>query len=111
MLNIALAVHRCVINGFYLIGAVITPVAFYLVWKRKILKFGVLLYLISCLINFLWEASMILAGSRIYVSGLGFYFHLIYHSLTEIGPYVLIFVLLVERLGLISLKRYEDKNA
>lgn len=53
---------------------------------------------------------MILEGARVYHSEFSFILQLAYHTLTEFGPLAIILVLIAEKLKLINLDKYMDKN-
>lgn len=101
--------YRYVGNWYYLMMFGFLVLAFLLAKRRGILKFGLILYGIGVVLNFLWEANMILQGIRVYQSGFEFAVQLLFHVLTEFGPFTLIIVLIAEKLNLVDLSEYRDK--
>ena len=104
-----LTTHRLVGNWYYVLMFVILVLSFYLIRRRKIIKFGLLLYAVGCLLNFAWELTLILFGFRAYQSSFPFVLQLIYHSLTEFAPFMIILVIILEKFKRLNLTEYGDR--
>lgn len=100
-------IKRDFYNAFYFAMFIITLIAVFVMIRTRLVKFSILLWLTSGIINLIWEASLYLAGSRQY----SFYavLELSYHVLTEAGPGLIIMVIAAERLKLIDLKHLHDE--
>lgn len=101
--------HRIVGNWYYILTFVFLVLSFYLIRRRKIIRFGLLLYGVGCLLNFAWEMTLILFGFRAYQSTFPFVFQLIYHFLTEFAPFMIILVIILEKLKWLDLTQYGDE--
>ena len=102
--------YRIVGNWYYVSTFITLVVSFYLLRRRKIIKFGLLLYGVGCFLNFAWELTLILFGFRAYQSSFPFILHLVYHSLTEFAPFMIILVIILEKLGCFNLTQYGDEH-
>ncbi|UCH89371.1 MAG: hypothetical protein JSV49_01620 [Thermoplasmata archaeon] len=100
-------IKRDFYNSFYFAMFIIMCIAIFAMFKAKLVKFSLLLWLVSAIINLLWEASLYLGGSRQY----NFYavIELLYHVLTEAGPGLIIMVIVAERLKIIDIKQFHDE--
>ena len=109
-LTTPITTYRYVGNWYYLMMFGFLILAFLLAKKRGIIKFGLILYGTGVALNFLWELNMIIQGVRVYQSSFGFAMQLLFQVLTEFGPFTIIIVLIAERLKLVDLDRYRDKD-
>jgi len=100
--------YRVIGNWFYVGTFVLLILSFYLLIKRRLVKFGILLYGAGSLMNFIWEMILVFGGARAYQSGFPFVAELLYHSITETGPVLVIMVLLLEKFKVINLEKYND---
>ena len=105
-----LTTHRLVGNWYYVLTFAILVFSFYLIRRRKIVRFGLLLYGVGCFLNFAWEMTLILFGFRAYQSSFPFILHLSYHSLTEFAPFMIILVIILEKLKCFDLTQYGDEH-
>ncbi|HDQ60017.1 MAG TPA: hypothetical protein ENN30_02380 [Candidatus Woesearchaeota archaeon] len=99
--------HRIVGLWFYIFTGLLFPLSFYLVYKRKIVRFGLICFGIAVAINIVWELSLVLLGLRFHSSSFAV-LQMIYQSLTEFGPPFMISLLIMEKLNIVSLRRFED---
>ena len=101
-------IKRDFFNSFYVAMFIIMLVAIFAMFRARLVKFSILLWVVSATINLLWEASLYLAGSRQY----NFYavVELLYHVLTEAGPGLIIMVVVAERLNIINIKFLHDEE-
>jgi hypothetical protein len=99
-------IKRDFYNSFYVIMLIITLISIYMMFRAKLVKFSILLWVTSGIINLIWEASLYAAGSRQY----SFYAvaELFYHVLTEAGPGLIIMVIVAEWLNIIKIKHLHD---
>lgn len=81
--------------------------AFTLIYKRGIFKFGMLVYAICVLFNFAWELAQYLLGIRSYDAALPAAAQLVYQSLVEFGPPMLIFIVILDKFGLLNLEDFK----
>ena len=100
-------IKRDFFNSFYVAMFIIMVIAIVLMFRARLVKFSILLWVTSGTINLLWEATLYLAGSRSY----NFYavVELLYHVLTEAGPGLIIMIIAAERLKLINIKHLHDE--
>jgi hypothetical protein len=99
-------IKRDFFNAYYVAMFIIMVVSIIIMFKARLVKFSILMWVVAGLINLLWEASLYLAGSRQY----SFFAvaELLYHVLTEAGPGLIIMVIVAERLKLIDIKHLHD---
>ncbi len=109
-LTTPITTYRYVENWYYLVMFGFLVLAFLLAKRGGIIKFGLIFYGIGVVLNFLWEANMIIQGVRVYQSGFEFAVQLLFHVLTEFGPFTIIIVLIAEKLRLVDLDKYRDEN-
>ena len=102
--------HRIIGNWYYTLTFVFWVFSFYLIRRRKIVRIGLLLYGVGCFLNFAWEMTLILFGFRAYQSSFPFILHLSYHSLTEFAPFMIILVIILEKLKCFDLTQYGDEH-
>lgn len=99
-------IRRDFFNSFYFAMFIIMVIAIVLMFRAKLVKFSILLWIVAGIINLIWEASLYFGGSRSY----NFYpaAELLYHVLTEAGPGLIIMIITAERLKLIDIKHLHD---
>lgn len=103
--------HRFVGEWFYFVMGLFALFSFYLLYKRRLLRFGAICYALCTLLLFSWEISLIGLGFRSYIGGFNFYLQLLYQSFTEFAPHFVISLFIMDYFKLISLDRFGDKNA
>ncbi|MEM2899318.1 MAG: hypothetical protein QXT63_00860 [Thermoplasmata archaeon] len=100
-------IERNISNTFYFGMAIITIIAVYLMFQQRLVRFSLLLWLISGTIDLLWESYLFFQGQREY-SGIMSAFELLYHAVTEAGPGLIIMVIMAEKLKLLDLTKFRE---
>ncbi len=101
-----LEIQRHLVNGYFVIMAIISLVAIIVAWRTRFLWLSMYLWLIAGTIGLIWEAVLFGLGSRVYtLQAVG---ELLYHALTEAGPGLIITVIFAHYVGIIDAERFRD---
>jgi hypothetical protein len=77
-------------------------------WKRRLLRFSLLLWSCAFIIGLTWEIVLFSLGKRHY------HFwppcEIIYHALTEGGPGLIVMVLFADKAGIINCEQYKEEE-
>lgn len=96
---------------YYFITGLGFIIAVYLMGKKRLLRFGLLLLSVGILLNALWEALLFTVWTRYYLSPVPLLLQSIYHSLTEFGPLLVILVIVFSQLEILSIEQFKEASA
>jgi multisubunit Na+/H+ antiporter MnhC subunit len=102
----SIEVTRKLTNSYYIIIAIITLIAIFLLFKMRFKRFSFNLWLISGLICLGWELYLFFTGARQYNFPPAL--ELPYHALTEAGPGLIIMILFAHKIKIINISEYSD---
>ena len=93
---------------FYIFMLFFTIFAIILAKKYRLFKFSMLLWFGAALIGLIWEVVLFGSGLRHY----NFWSsaELIYHAVTEGGPGLIIMTIFADKVGIIDLSEYKEKE-
>lgn len=110
-------IERNITNMVYVWSGCCLVLFFAILWKMGLSRRAIITVWVSFLINIGWEMSMIVNGIRGYDSGYLFVPELVYHSFTELAPFVLFWLICLKLFGFIKtdkeyaeMKMKKDEN-
>lgn len=93
---------------FYVFMLFFTIFAIILAKKYRLFRFSLLLWFAAALIGLIWEAVLFGTGLRHYNFWASA--ELLYHAITEGGPGLIVMAIFADKVGLIDLSEYKEKE-
>jgi hypothetical protein len=93
---------------FYVFMLFFTIFAIILAKKYRLFRFSLLLWFAAALIGLIWEAVLFGTGLRHYNFWASA--ELLYHAVTEGGPGLIVMAIFADKVGLIDLSEYKEKE-